>query len=86
MFIYTLIHTWNLSDGDSGITQLVYDNIDDAFKYFKELQKLIETDVYDFKAVIPLYVDGDMSYSIYENEDSPYNRQDLILIEREVSC
>lgn len=84
--LYVLMHDWNFANGEHGHYEVQFVNVDEAFAKFKHLQKLIETDDYDFDAVIPPYVDGDMSYSIYEcgHEDSFVNRQDLVLKQFEV--
>lgn len=81
---YKLVHTWCFANGEQGRYELEFCDINEAFERFNYLKLLIENDEYNFDAKFTPFVDGDMSFSCYENEDSFINRQDLVLIQREV--
>lgn len=85
MELYILTHDWCFADGSQGHYEATFADVDEAFSRFQYLQLLIETDEYDFNAQFTPYVEGDMSYSVYENEHSLVNRQDLVLKQVEVS-
>lgn len=76
---YILTHTWCFADGKQGCYSIELSDFDEAFSRFKYLQLLIENDEYDFNAHFSPYKEGDMSYSVYEDEHSFVNRQDLSL-------
>lgn len=84
-FVYILTHTWCFADGTQGRYEVQFNDVDEAFARFKYLQFLIENDEYEFNAHFTPYVEGDMSYSVYEDEHSLMNRQDLVLKQVEVS-
>ena len=81
---YILIHSWCFADGTEGRYQAEFTDVDEAFARFKYLQLLIENDDYEFNPKFSDYKDGDTSYSVYEDINSPVNRQDLTLKQVEV--
>ena len=84
-FVYILSHDWRFADGSFGHYELQFDNPEEAFARFEYYKFLIETDEYDFDAHFTPYAKGDMTFSVYEDENSLVNRQDLVLKQVEVS-
>jgi hypothetical protein len=84
MFIYFLRHTWNFDNGQEGCFEASFSDVEEAFEKFQDLQRLIETDKYDFNVKFSPYCEGDMYFIAYEDINSLVNRQELVLIEKEV--
>lgn len=84
-FVYILTHDWCFSNGEQGHYEVTIHDIDEAFSRFQYLQLLMDNDEYDFNVHRTPYVEGDMSFSIYEDEHSLMNRSDLVLRQVEVS-
>ncbi len=76
---FILTHDWCFANGDKGHYEIIETDSQKAFEKFNDLRLNIENDEYDFDAKYTPYSDGDMSYSVYEDEKSKVNRQDLVL-------
>jgi len=84
MKVYVLAHTYQCDCGDFGTEIEVFETIEKATKVFKELMKQAKIDFKDLETEQDNYVDGDMSWSIWEKEEYAYNHIDLMIFEREV--
>ena len=84
MVVYVLSIVWQFDSGECGSDVLVYDSIEKAEKQLKREIKNAKKDMAHFDIDETQFVDGDMSYSIWEKENYCYNHIDIAVTESQV--
>lgn len=84
MIVYLLTHDWVFTTGETGHYEVRFTDKAEAIARYRYLKFLIENDNYEFSVHFQENNDGDITFSAYENAESIFNRQDLILKRMEV--
>lgn len=86
MKVYVLTSTYICVDsGDyEHIVEGVYENVDDALKQMKQDIKDTKNDFKDYDTEEDNYVEGDMSWSIWETEEYMSHHCDIQITECEI--
>ena len=84
MKVYVLTEVWQIDSGDCGNNVMVYSDIEKAQHDLNLLMEQARKDFHDLETEETEYVDGDMSWSIWEKEEYCYNHIDLTITECDV--
>jgi len=84
MNVYVFSLVWQFDDGDCGHFVETYKSIDDAMDCLKKNMDIAKSKFDGMDTEDDDYVDGDMSYSIWERGEYCYNHVDMKITECEV--
>ena len=85
MTVYVLTVVWQRDSGDCGNEVIgVYQDFELAQRLFKNEMKNAKKDLEDLDTEEDNYIDGDMSWSIWEEGEYCYNHIDIQITECEV--
>ena len=86
MLVYVLTSTYICVDSGDYESRVdgVYENVEDALKQMKQEIKDTRTDFEDYDTEEDTYVEGDMSWSIWEKEQYMSHHCDIQIIEQVV--